>query len=164
MLPFWGAYTWLSGHTKLVKQEAALQIRKSIPDEDQILWKFSITEAETQLEWEHSREFEYKGEMYDVIRAETRGDTIWYWCYWDRKESKLKRELNILVANFLGPGTQNRNHERQITDFFRSLYLPSTSGEVNAILKGPDHLCMPPYQWTLSANDLMPPYPPPELG
>jgi hypothetical protein len=147
-----------------VKKEAIRQIRKAIPEEDQMLWTFSLADAQTKLSWEHSREFEYKGEMYDVIRSETRGDSVSYWCYWDRKETKLKRELNVLVANMLGPGAQNRNQEKQIQEFFRTLFSPTTPPAPFHVISDPQGRCITPYHLPLSAFELTPPYPPPELS
>ena len=143
---------------------AGYKIRKAIPQDEQLLWKFSIEDARLKLDWEHSREFEYKGEMYDVIRAETKGDSIWYWCYWDRKETKLRKELNVLLVNLMGPGQQNKNEGRQLNDFFKSLILPVSSIKQN-LAEGHDHQhSMIPYNFSLHAFDRIPPVPPPELS
>ena len=151
MLPFLGNYAWLKG-------------RISIPQDDQLLWKFSAEDARLKLDWEHSREFEYKGEMYDVLRSETKGDSIWYWCYWDRKETKLRKELNVLLVNLMGPGQQNKNEGRQLNDFFKSLFLPVSSVKQYLAI-GLDHQRdLIPYNFSLHAFDRIPPVPPPELS
>lgn len=164
MLPFLGNYAWLKGRISEAKDLAGYKIRKAIPQDEQLLWKFSMEDARLNLEWEHSREFEYKGEMYDVIRSETKGDTILYWCYWDRKETKLRKELNVLLVNLMGPGQHNKNEGRQLNDFFKSLFLPVSTVKQNLAAEL-DHQCdLIPYHFSLHAFERIPPVPPPELS
>ena len=139
-------------------------MKKAIPEDEQLLWKFSTEDARHKLEWEHSREFEYKGEMYDVIRSETKGDSIWYWCYWDRKETKLKKEMNVLLVNLLGPGQQSKNEGRQLQDFFKSLFLPVVSIKQDLAAGNVHQHNLVPYHFSLHAFDRIPPVPPPELS
>jgi hypothetical protein len=164
VLPFLGTYAWLSGRIESAKESASLSIKRAIPQNDQILWTFSITDARSKLHWEHSREFEYKGEMYDIIRSQIKGDSVWYWCYWDRKEAKLKKQLNILVARMMGPGPYNRNERTQINDFFRSFFFQTTSREHDVICH---HLINPDfsqYNFSVSLHELTPPFPPPKVS
>jgi len=161
--PFLGTYAWLSGRVASAKDVAQVKIKKAIPPEDQMLWTFSLNDARTKLFWEHSREFEYRGEMYDVIRSETRGDSVLYWCYWDRKETKLKKQLNVLVMKMMGPGPQSRNHGAQINDFFRSLFFQdSTYGDQIAFYPPKDR-CTTFYHFSLSLHDTIPLSPPPDV-
>lgn len=164
VLPFLASYAWLEGRITAAKVSSTIKIKKAIPPEDQILWKFSLEDAKTKLFWEHSKEFEYKGEMYDIIRSQQHGDTIWYWCYWDRKETKLKRELNILIVNRMGPGPQKRNEGRQVLEFFRALYFqvePSTSDPI-AFYKRINEFSA--YKFNLLKREIIPPNPPPEYS
>ena len=143
---------------------AGYKIKKAIPQDEQLLWKFSTEDARLKLDWEHSHEFEYKGEMYDVIRYEVKGDSIWYWCYWDRKETKLRKELNVILVNLMGPGQQNKNEGRQLNDFFKSLYIPASSVKQNLAAGHDLQHRMIPYTFSLHAFDRIPPVPPPELS
>ena len=72
-----------------------------------VLFKFTRLEAQTKLRWEHSKEFEYRGQMYDVVSSETKGDSIFYRCWWDHKETQLNKKLNILVAKALDQDQNN---------------------------------------------------------
>jgi hypothetical protein len=148
----------------MAKDVAGYKIKRAIPQEEQLLWKFSTEDARQKLDWEHSREFEYKGEMYDVIRSETKGDSIWYWCYWDRKETKLRKELNVLLVNLMGPGQQNKNEGRQLNDFFKSLFPPASSVKQNLAMGFEHQQVLIPYTFSLHAFDRIPPVPPPEFS
>lgn len=75
--------------------------------EELVLLKFTSLEAQTKLRWEHSKEFEYRGQMYDVVSYETKGDSIFYRCWWDHKETQLNKRLKILVAKALDQDKNN---------------------------------------------------------
>lgn len=80
-------------------------------------------DAATKLRWEHHKEFEYQGEMYDIVYADTIGkDTIHYWLFWDNEETKLNKQLVALVANALGhdPGTEKKS--AQFNHFAKDIY------------------------------------------
>jgi hypothetical protein len=157
-----GSYIWLQGRIELAGQAASLRIKKAIPVEDQILWKFSTSDSQTKLRWEHSREFEYKGEMYDIIRFDQRGDTVLYWCYWDREETRLKKRLNFLVVRMMGPAPQSNNEGRQLTEFFRSLYFPFEKDNNLIVGFSIEEKELRPYLFALLSSYIIPPSPPPE--
>ena len=90
--------------------------------DDLVEFRFSEEEERTQVEWEHAKEFEYRGEMYDVVSVEVKGDTSYYWCWKDHKETKLNEQLNQLVASALEHNPRGREDESRLLAFFDSLY------------------------------------------
>ena len=70
------------------------------------------------LKWHESNEFEYRGQMYDVIKKEDRGDSIWYYCHWDKAETKLLNNLSEYVAGYL-----QQHPKEQKTSTLLSTYL-----------------------------------------
>jgi hypothetical protein len=112
----------MEGRLASTRHAASLKIKKAIPVEEQLPWTFSLADAAHKLDWKHSREFGYKGEMYDIIRTSYHGDSVTYWCYWDREETKLRKQRNLIVFNLLGPSPLERNQQNTISVFFRSLY------------------------------------------
>jgi hypothetical protein len=111
----------MEGQIRMAKQTASIKIERELPTEETILWKFTHTEAATKLRWKHAREFEYQGEMYDIIRSETIGDTMLYWCYHDRKETKLRKDLSVLLKSFVHKDPQHAKQQTHITTFITSL-------------------------------------------
>jgi hypothetical protein len=156
-----GSYAWLKNCITLAKEGAQIRISKYIPAEEQVLWKFTRADAQTKLYWEHSREFEYKGQMYDIIKSEVRGDTIWYWCYWDRKETDIKRQINEFASYLMGPGQDSRNTGRCITNFFQTLFFPGMQRESNILFDISCSHCLTPYDFPFSLCEIAPPTPPP---
>lgn len=47
----------------------------------------------------HDKEFEYMGQMYDIVREERVGESTWYEVFPDKKETKLKLFLKQLVQD-----------------------------------------------------------------
>ena len=56
--------------------------------------RFVFSSKETRhIEWEEENEFRYKGEMYDVVEMEKKGDQVIIVCIADKKEKALKEEF-----------------------------------------------------------------------
>ncbi len=47
----------------------------------------------------HSREFEYLGQMYDIVEKQEFESTTWYLAYPDKKETALKSKLKKIIQN-----------------------------------------------------------------
>lgn len=143
---------------RMVKQ----QILSGIDRENLVLLKFSEEESQTKLSWKHSKEFAYNNRMYDVVETETRGDTTFYWCHEDKKETRLDRKLDELLASALGKSPQKKKNQQRLTHFFSSLYfeqLPRWK-PVNVA----NNLVTTPYTNNFHNIFYPPPVPPPETA
>ncbi len=92
-----------------------------------VLLKFTEAESQSQLRWEHSMEFEYKGQMYDIVKKEIKGDISYYWCWLDHEETKLNRQLDSLVAQVLWNNPQRQEKQNKLIEFFKKLYSESNT-------------------------------------
>src|SRR5688572_27780769 len=97
-VPFAGTYTWLQYHKHQTKRAIKWRMIAGMQGEELELLKFSKAETQTKLRWEHSREFEYNSQMYDVVAVITKADSVFYWCWWDNEETLLNKQLGQLVA------------------------------------------------------------------
>lgn len=86
------------------------------------LLKFSKAEIEQKLLWKHNREFQYQGEFYDVVQKETRGDSVFYWCWWDQEETELEKKLQKLVASHWNHDPIQKNKTDTIQKLFKHLF------------------------------------------
>jgi len=121
-LPFIGSVSWLNYQKKKVKRQVKHQIIAGIDKEDLVLLTFSLDNAENKLKWKHSKEFEYNGSMYDIVEADTSGNNINYWCWWDYEETKLNKQLTKLLAQYLSNNTENKAAKNQLNKFFDTLF------------------------------------------
>ncbi len=93
-----------------------------IDREELVLLKFTEEEKQTQLNWKHSKEFEYRGQMYDIVETSIIGDTIYYLVWWDHEETKLNRQLDELVHFALRNSPKNQENQKRLQEFFNTLY------------------------------------------
>ena len=136
-----------------------------IDQNELVLLKFSKEEAEKQLRWEHSKEFEYEGQMYDVVSKEIKGDTIYYRCWWDHEETALNKKLQELVAQTFDKDKDKQRTQKQLTNYFQSFFC-STLFEWQATV--PEDLVeiyqTIVYEDNFSTIRLSPPTPPPQYS
>jgi len=122
LLPSAGTYLWLTFHKINLKKEVKHKLIAGIDKEELVLLQFSKNEIDKKLRWEHSKEFEYKGQMYDVVETKTTKDSISYWCWWDYEETKLNQELNKIFLGALEADTEREEKQKRLSSFYRSLF------------------------------------------
>lgn len=157
------SYGWLQHKKTKVRKEVKRQLLAGKADDELVLLKFSLEASKTELRWEHSREFEYQGQMYDIVRTEQRGDSVIYHCCWDREETQLNAAIKTLVSRILHKDVEHNSQQERLFSFLKSLYhagmsewhLPCLAECVSGFPANP--VVFPPHP-TLS-----PPIPPPEM-
>ncbi len=126
-LPYVGTYSWLAYERHRVREEVKERMLAGLQEDELVLLKFTLTQTVTELSWEHAREFEYKGEMYDVVEKEVRGDSVFFWCWRDREETDLNRRIEALIeqeSNDTSPAKENR---RNFDNLLQSPFLVHSS-------------------------------------
>ena len=122
ILPFVGTIAWLNHQKKQIKRQIKHQIIAGIDKGELVQFTFTKAQIENELKWEHSKEFEYNNNMYDIVEADTTNNIITYWCWWDYKETKLNKQLTKLLAQFLGNDSKNKETKTRFAQFYHSLY------------------------------------------
>ena len=105
----------------MVKREVKWLILNSLKKDDLVKLKFSKTEKEN-LKWEHSREFEFNGNMYDIVQSEVTPDSFTYFCYLDHAETKLNDRIDDAIKHIAGKHPQQNSTKDELSDFLKSLY------------------------------------------
>lgn len=88
--------SYLKWEKKIIKREIKHKIIAGIDKNELVKLEFGYDELKN-LRWEHSKEFEYNGEMYDIVETEIKKEKVIYYCWWDNEETKLNRQLNNLL-------------------------------------------------------------------
>ena len=117
------ALSWLAAawQKHVVKETVEAQLREGVEASELVVLAFAKSEV-GQLEWEHEREFEYKGQMYDLVKTEQRNDSLFYTCYWDHAETELHHKLDRWFADYLQKSSPHNQQTERLLCFFRSLY------------------------------------------
>jgi len=159
--PLWFLYSIIQYEKYITKKEIKRFLVSKIDKNELVLLKFSIEETNTKLRWEHSKEFEYQGEMYDIVQKEIKSDSIYFWCWWDHEETKLNKQLESLVSQASGSHQQNRERSQRLNTFFNSLFINSFSYNNNFGNEFRSAL-FPRYIIDYSSRYLIPDTPPPK--
>jgi len=125
LLPFSGTFLWLQYQKISIQKETKRDMLSHINKKDLVLLSFTPEEAKKKLKWEHSKEFEYQGQMYDIVSVEVDDGKIKYWCWADNKETHLNKKLKALVAQKLGNDPTRKNKNQALFYFLKTLYFTS---------------------------------------
>jgi hypothetical protein len=122
LLPVSEIYFFFHLKEKQIKREVNAFIHNNIEEDDLIVLRFSEEETRTKLSWKHSCEFIFAGQMYDIIEQGRDGNTFWYKCYRDHKETRLNLEKKNLMARALGQDPFRKNQTENIKDYFKIVF------------------------------------------
>ena len=159
--PFAVPFLYIHYQKKKVRKEVKEMIISGLKRDQLTVLTFSLEETKTLLDWQHSREFMYKDEMYDIVETEDQGDSVSYWCWHDREETHLHKKLDDLVTQSMAGDPQNREKQQKISNYLKIHYLPSGydwNPFNDPFLATHFHETIPTYQSIL----IPPPSPPPE--
>jgi len=126
--PIVTCYCWIQHHRRCIRREVKHSIIAGIEKEDLVLLKFT-KEDSTNLEWKHSKEFKFNNYFYDIVERENHGDTTYYWCWWDYKETQLSKQLYTLLPYALGTDTNNQKQDQQLSLLLKNLFLETSSSQ-----------------------------------
>jgi hypothetical protein len=147
----------------LVKKAVKQQMIAGLDEAELTTFTFSQADAQTVLEWENEHEFEYQGQMFDVVRAIPHADSVTYHCWRDAEETKLNQQLAQIVGGIWDKSPQKQQNEQRLFDFFKLLYCAENTAPVPVFAEVPDatppHL---PFRFHLPTGVFSPNAPPPE--
>jgi hypothetical protein len=160
--PLVATFSILQIQKKMIRKEVKHRMIAGMQLDELVLLKFTAAESENNLRWEHSKEFEYRDQMFDIVKQETKGDTTYYWCWLDDRETQLNKQLDALVAEILGGHPQSKEKQDKLTDFFKKLYCQH-SQEFMACSKVLQHY-YPITDAEVTTLHSSPPFPPPRCS
>ena len=148
---------------KQVKREVKRKIIAGIDKSELVLLKFTHVEKNAKLRWEHAKEFEYNGEMYDVVESKVAGDTNYYWCWWDNEETTLCKKLDELLYFALGHNPKKQENQKRLLNFYKSLFFAEYNNGIRCIA---EDRTLNFYSGQALIREVFypPPCPPPEKG
>ena len=123
-LPFIGIYCWLKYEKAVVRKTVKHRLMEEIPSDELIQFTFALKDTATVLDWEHSKEFKFQGEMYDIVSRSYTADSVKYYLWWDHEETDLNRKLVRLTNSLI-----NKNPVEQSKNGFISFVIKSVYNE-----------------------------------
>jgi len=159
------SYVWLSIERLAYRWEIQQSIRSGrlFRSGKPVLLVFTKRESMEKLRWEHPGEFEYQGRMYDILETEERGDTLFYRCFLDQRETSLNQQIRKVIAKFIGNPVKNNENQKRLGNFFHLGFLPAfSSWKVDHGNR--DHAYAPHALNLYLSRSLKPPVPPPRVS
>ncbi|MCK0159869.1 hypothetical protein [Allomuricauda sp. F6463D] len=120
--PIGGSFLLLHFQKQHLRKEIRKTINQAVEEGEFVVLEFTMEQIKTELRWEHSMEFEYKGQMYDVIEKENKGGYMVLKCWWDKEETALNQEMDELLARALGADPLRKDKHTRLFDFFKKLF------------------------------------------
>ncbi len=158
-VPFMAAWQFFYSQKVQVRKEVQQQLNADIDRDELVLLRFSKAEAQSHLRWEHAAEFEFRGQMYDIVEQSATGDSLFFWCWWDNKETRINRAWNALLAHSSGDMPRPSEPTGTLTEFYKHLFFQAISHlQEPSIANDWDLPDSPPF---CSINRPSPPHPPP---
>ena len=156
-----GMFGWLQQRRKDVRREVKHQIIAGLERSELVLLTFT-PEQHSKLKWKHSKEFEFKGEMYDVVETEVVDGITQYWCWSDDEETVLNKQLFELTNIALGLDPIQQQNGTNFKHFTKTLFyeafIPWRLNETIALLQPETGFS------GISSWKSEPSIPPPQLG
>ena len=161
-VPIAATYTFFSLQIRQIRHEVKERILSGMDESKLTLLAFTKPEANHQLNWEDKHEFEYQGKMYDVVRMTTRGDSVFYWCWWDHKETQLAHELDTILNRAATHQSGQQKNQYRLLHFFNGLFCTDLAG-LPAIAALRALQVIPEMRWIFHWHT-PPPTPPPQFA
>lgn len=125
-VPITATFTYFHFQKKGIRKEIKRKLIAGLDPSELVLLKLTHEDQIKYLRWEHPGEFEYQQNMYDVVNSEVRGDTTWFWCWQDHRETRINRLLDELVASALGKESPQNETQQHLVNFYKSIYFQNT--------------------------------------
>ena len=133
-----------------VRYEMKQWLKHDVPEEDRIVLRIhrSMQKGHPDFKRMDKREIRYKGEMYDILKEEVRGDETWYTCIHDVKESGLFKQLDELVNFRIEKDPEERKHRSLMQALFSKQFVDFATDKIrgfaeNEVLR----ICYIPQWW-----------------
>lgn len=161
-LPLIGTYSYLSIQRRSVRRQVKRMLISGMEESDLVLLKFTDEELKKELNWKHSKEFEYKRRMYDIVERKLENGIHHFLCWPDDEETKLNRQLNSIVAQILGKMPFQRKNNARLVYFLNNLYHFNSNAwrSLSFLHNKPLNY---KYYFAYNSVNFPPPVPPPEL-
>ncbi|MFZ6051543.1 hypothetical protein [Halocola ammonii] len=122
--PFWGSFVALHIQKEALQREIKWSIAEGLPKSQLTQLSFQSDEIDSLVNWKHSKEFEYEGEMFDIVQTEITGDSTHFWCWWDKEETLLNKRIDKLAYVALSGDEKTHKQQEHFLMFVKLLNLP----------------------------------------
>jgi len=117
------------------REEIFEVIEDGVPENELTLFTFSKNDFEkgtARVHWIEADEFRFDEEMYDVVKNETKGDSVYLYCLHDENESKLYTIIDEYFQQMLEDDPDKINELTSLNSSLSQFYSKPLDQEHNA--------------------------------
>lgn len=161
--PFTGYYVALNLEKIEVRRTVKQQILSGINEKHLVRFTINSDDVSTKLNWIHAHEFEYDGQLYDVVRTESANGFTTLICFPDNKETALHKKIETLISNAMHH-EQKDKEKKQFRKLFKQLYFTESVSCLKTIDNSLANIAASGWFCNYSGIVISPPAPPPKIG
>lgn len=132
--PFVGLFGWFTIEKHMLRKEVKHQLMSITSNEDLKTFQFDYDDTLKLLTWEHEKEFEYKGEMYDIVRRSYSKGIVTYHVWWDHEETVLNQKLDRLTTSLFNTSPEKKRTSQQMYFFLLQLFISQNETAIHPLL------------------------------
>ncbi len=111
-----------------IRKEIKHLIKNGVPQNELIAIEFNSSNK-LDFDWKHSREFSYKGSMYDIVRTDTiNQNTFLFYCVNDIQEKQLFANLDKMVSSCFSEQSKQKDKHIDFSQLLTLKYLAPDIG------------------------------------
>jgi len=121
LLPFWGAFSLLKFEQCVHRKSVKRAFLNALPPVSLTRIAVLSTDKDVVLKWEHSREFEWNRDMYDIVNQNIEGDSTIYHCWKDHQDTALNNRLEGVIKLAWQGRDQNQENPPEL-EFLKRVF------------------------------------------
>ncbi len=125
LIPLAGGHLLFKLRQWQIKEQIEERMKQGIPQEDLVLVQIPKAWEENGhpgFQWIEENEFRYNKQMYDIVESEERGDTTYYYCIQDDRETALYKELAKRTKSKMNHDPTSQQQREHLTKLLTHLY------------------------------------------
>jgi hypothetical protein len=112
------SFNYLRIQKKLIRKEVKHHLIEQTKLDDLVLLSFSVEESQEILKWKHEKEFEFDGEMYDVVKRESRDDSLFLLVLVGSRGNTTQSAIRHSPGQSAGKSSRSQESKAKVKAFF----------------------------------------------
>ena len=161
-VPFFFGPKWLSMERRQIQKHVRNQILPTLDESELISFTVLCMDSALFFDWEHAKEFEFQGKMYDIVQRNTHEDSITYLVWQDDKETAVNLRIKRLANSVFNLSHDGYHHQVSFQLLINSLYLEDNSTQLYSFFFEPSRKWNHTYQGIPHCGFCITPFNPPQ--
>lgn len=122
-VPFFCGPTWLSMEKRQIQKHVRNKILPTVDEVELIKLTVLAEDTAKQFIWQHAREFEFQGKMYDIVKRKKKGNKITYLVWQDDEETHINTKIKQLANCIFDTSKDSQNSQASFQLLINTLFV-----------------------------------------